>query len=60
MRDLTIWHYTGGTRPVEMEQGRVSRVVSFEMAERVGFVPEVPAPLNDLARIGTARTRQNL
>ena len=28
------------------------------MAERVGFVPDVPAPLNDLGRIGTARNRQ--
>jgi hypothetical protein len=30
------------------------------MAERVGFVPEVPAPINELGRIGTARTRQIL
>lgn len=30
------------------------------LAERVGFVPEGPAPLNDLRRIGTARTRPNL
>ena len=30
------------------------------LAERVGFVPEGLAPLNDLRRIGTARTCQNL
>ena len=30
------------------------------LAERVGFVPEGLAPLNDLRRIGTARIRQNL
>ena len=30
------------------------------LAERVGFVPDEPAPLNDLGRIGTARTRQIL
>jgi len=29
-------------------------------AERVGFVPEGSAPLNDFGRIGTARTRWNL
>jgi hypothetical protein len=28
------------------------------MAERVGFVPDVPAPLNDLGLIETARIRQ--
>ena len=31
-----------------------------DLAERVGFVPEGLAPLNDLRRIGTARIRQNL
>ena len=30
------------------------------LAERVGFVPAILAPINDLGRIGTARTRQNL
>jgi hypothetical protein len=30
------------------------------MAERVGFVPDEPAILNDLGRIGIARTRQIL
>jgi hypothetical protein len=28
------------------------------MAERVGFVPDESATLNDLGRIGTARNRQ--
>jgi hypothetical protein len=28
------------------------------MAERVGFVPDNFAPINDLGVIGTARTRQ--
>jgi hypothetical protein len=28
------------------------------MAERVGFVPDELAPINDLGPIGTARTRQ--
>ena len=28
------------------------------MAERVGFVPDEPATLNDLGAIGTARNRQ--
>ena len=31
-----------------------------EMAERVGFVPDEPAFLNGLGRIGTVRTRQIL
>jgi hypothetical protein len=30
------------------------------LAERVGFVPDEPALLNGLGRIGTARTRQIL
>lgn len=30
------------------------------MAERVGFVPDEPATLNGLGRIGTTRTRQIL
>jgi hypothetical protein len=31
-----------------------------DLAERVGFVPDEPAPLNGLGRIGTARNRQIL
>ena len=31
----------------------------LELAERVGFVPAAPAPINDLGLIGTAQTRQN-
>ena len=30
------------------------------LAERVGFVPDEPAPLNDLGRLGTAGNRQIL
>jgi len=30
----------------------------LELAERVGFVPDEPATLNDLGAIGTARNRQ--
>jgi hypothetical protein len=32
----------------------------IELAERVGFVPDEPAPLNGLGRLDTARTRQIL
>jgi hypothetical protein len=45
---------------IPAEARDVFRRARRRMAERVGFVPEVPAPLNELGPIETARTRQIL
>jgi len=53
-----------GLHPVEhrnlLRLAKLLNLKDRELAERVGFVPDEPASLNGLGRIGTARNRQIL